>query len=225
MPPQQAFGDLPDESLELLLPPPVVVHEASGHPIMTPSSSSTSKRCLSSEACSVEPQGHEKGGSSGCWGSEATTMPVPTGEAIAGTIRTNPVPASGAHDSGDALTMINCELQRIASGWQKTRSQLSELREFQERCKERIMQRTADGWDQRVANEGGEQAAHDRDTVANPVDGGSCSSAVSTPPPPALPTAPLPPVPRTGKLASSPSSQCTLSAIAREHWGPGSPMS
>merc|ERR1719362_2518763 len=188
---------------------------------MTPSSSSTSKRCLSSEAGSVEPQGQEKDGSSGCWGSEATTVPVPSGEAIASAIRTNPVPSvsplstacNGVPDSGDALTMINCELQRIASGWQKTRSQLSELREFQERCKERIMQRTAEGLDQRVANEGGEQAARDGDAAANIVDGGSCSSAVSTPPPPALPAARLPPAPGTIKLASSPG---TLSAIARE---------
>jgi len=246
-PTQQKFAELPDESPELVLPPPVIVQEASGHPIMTPSSSSTSKRCLSSEAlsaslpvapqpatqkaCSVESQGQEKDGSSGCWGSEATTVPVPTGEAIAGTIRTNPVfnvPAlsmacSGAPESGDALTMINCELQRIASGWQKTRSQLTELREFQERCKERIMQRTAEGWDQPVASAGNAQAAREGEAVAN-MDGGSCGSSVSAPLAPPLPTAPLPPAPRTGELASSPSSKCTLSAIARERRGSHPPV-
>merc|ERR1740123_1020662 len=33
--------------------------------------------------------------------------------------------------------MISSELQRIASGWQRTRSQLSELREFQDRIRRR----------------------------------------------------------------------------------------
>merc|ERR1712129_533941 len=107
--------------------------------------------------------------------------------------------------------------QRIASGWQKTRSQLSELREFQERCKERIMQRTAEGGDQRIAHEGGEQAARDRDPVANVVDGGRGNSAVTMSPPPALPTAPLPPAPRTSKLASPPSSRSTSCGVHHDH--------
>jgi hypothetical protein len=113
---------------------------------------------------------------------------------------------------------------------------LSELREFQERCKERIMQRTAEGCDQHIAHEGGEQvgtatlvqAARDRDPVANMVDGSRGNSAVTTSPPPALPTAPLPPAPRTSKLGSPPSSRSTsagtLSAIARERRGSGSPV-
>merc|ERR1712137_120468 len=105
---QSIFVELPDESPDLVLPPPVIVQEASGHPIMTPCSTSMLKRCLSSEAGSVEPQGQEKDGSSGCWGSEATTVPVPSGEAIASAIRTNPVPSvsplstacNGVPDSG-----------------------------------------------------------------------------------------------------------------------------
>jgi hypothetical protein len=153
---------------ELVLPPPTVIQEAEGHPIMVQSAPCSPRRpslridrpLASTRSSTSSPDaGHiaydRNRGRSTSSGTEVAPAYEPEVSPPPTAIVAMPPGQHGEdadevshevssvydiHDgnnSGEALSMISSELQRIASGWQRTRSQLSELREFQDRIRRR----------------------------------------------------------------------------------------